>query len=139
MKSKNNKNYKSLILKGDKLLEMGKLFDDRQKEIDPEIDYEVRLYKYTNHMSIVSVEDRELLLYENYIDNIKHQGGYIEFAIDYQTLGIVDSVSEFFPEAEVIISYFGEREDFKRAIYLRDELKKLRSYYESSELGNKKE
>lgn len=138
MKSKNNKNYKSLILKGDKLLEMGKLFDDRQKEIDPEIDYEVRLYKYTNHMSIVSVEDRELLLYENYIDNIKHQGGYIEFAIDYQTLGIVDSVSEFFPEAEVIISYFGEREDFQRAIYLRDELKKLRSYYESSEMGNKK-
>lgn len=138
MKNKNNKNYKSLILKGDKLLEMGKLFDDRQKEIDPETDYEVRLYKYTNHMSIVSVEDRELLLYENYIDNIKYQGGYIEFAIDYQTLGIVDSVSEFFPEAEVIIKYFGEREDFDRAIYLRDELKKLRSYYESSELGNKK-
>tara|TARA_Y100000389_G_C17462218_1_gene522676 strand:+ start:844 stop:1197 length:354 start_codon:yes stop_codon:yes gene_type:complete len=117
---------------------MGKLFDDKQKEINPETDYEVRIYKYTNHMSIVSVEDRELLLFENYIDNIKHQGGYIEFAIDYQTLGIVDSVSEFFPEAEVIISYFGEREDFQRAIYLRDELKKLRSYYESSELGNEK-
>ncbi len=138
MKSKNNNNYKSLILKGNKLLEMGKLFDDKQKEINPETDYEVRIYKYTNHMSIVSVEDRELLLFENYIDNIKHQGGYIEFAIDYQTLGIVDSVSEFFPEAEVIISYFGEREDFQRAIYLRDELKKLRSYYESSELGNEK-
>tara|TARA_B100000900_G_C20447075_1_gene661536 strand:+ start:76 stop:495 length:420 start_codon:yes stop_codon:yes gene_type:complete len=138
MKSKNNKNYKSLILKGDKLLDMGKIFDDRQKEIDPEKDYEIRIYKYTNHMSIMSVDDRELLLYENYIDNIKHQGGYIEFAIDYQTLGIIDSVSEFFPEAEVIISYFGEREDFKRAIYLRDELKKLKSYYENSELGDKK-
>lgn len=118
---------------------MGKLFDDRQKEISPDLEYEVRIYKYTHHMSVLSIDDRELMLYENYIDNIKHQGGYIEFAIDYQTLGIIDSVSEFFPEAEVIINYFGEREDFERAIYLRDELKRLKSYYKNSELGNKKE
>ena len=131
-------NYKKMILKGEALLEMGKLFDDRQKPIEPEVEYEVRVYKYTHHMSILSVEERRIMQYEEYIDNIKHQGGYIEFAINYQTLGIVDSVSEFFPEAEVIVNFFGEKEDFDRAIYLRDELKKLKKYYKNSETDSKK-
>lgn len=129
-------NYKKMILKGKALLEMGKLFDDRQKSIEPEVEYEVRVYKYTHHMSILSVEERQIMQFEEYINNIKHQGGYIEFAINYQTLGIVSSVSEFFPEAEAIISFFGEKEDFDKAIYLRDELKKLRSYYKNSESEN---
>lgn len=131
-------NYKKMILKGAELIEMGKIFDDKQKAIEPDIEYEVRVYKYTHHMSILSVEERRIMQYGEYIDNIKHQGGYIEFAINYQTLGIVDSVSEFFPEAEVIINFFGEREDFDRAIYLRDELKKLKKYYKNSETDNKK-
>jgi len=131
-------NYKKMILKGAELIEMGKLFDDKQKAIEPDIEYEVRVYKYTHHMSILSVEERRIMQYEEYIDNIKHQGGYIEFAINYQTLGIVDSVSEFFPEAEVIVNFFGEKEDFDRAIYLRDELKKLKKYYKNSETDSKK-
>lgn len=127
-----------MILKGEELLEMGKLFDDKQKAIEPGVEYEVRVYKYTHHMSILSVEDRQVMQFDSYIDNVKHQGGYIEFAINYQTLGIVSSVSEFFPEAETMIGFFGEREEFDKAIYLRDELKKLKSFYNNSELGNKK-
>lgn len=133
-----SKNYKSIIIEGSKLIEMGKVFDDKQKEIDPEKDYDVRVYKYTNHMSILTIEDREVITFENYIGRIKQHGGYIEFAISYKTMGIVDSVSEFFPEAETIINFFGEREDFNKAIYLRDEFKSLKEYYENNELGNKK-
>jgi hypothetical protein len=133
-----SKNYKNIILKGSKLIEMGKLFDDRQKEIDPDIDYDVRIYRYTNYMSILSSEDREVITFEDYINRIKQHGGYIDFAISYKTLGIVDSVSEFFTEAESVIKFFGEREDFNKAIYLRDEFKSLKEYYKNNELRNKK-
>jgi hypothetical protein len=127
-----NRNFNKKIIKGKELIEMGKQFDDNQKEIDPNKDYEVKIDVFKNKISILTIDDSKCKLFEDYIERIQEQGGYINYAITYQDLGIIDSFSEFFSEAESIISFFGEKEDFEKAIYLRDELKKLKEYYENN-------
>jgi hypothetical protein len=124
-----NRNFNKKIIKGKELIEMGKYFDDNQKEIDPKKDYEVKIDIFKNKISILTIEDSEYKIFEDYIKIIKEQGGYVNYAIIYQDLGVIDSLSDLFSEAESIIGFFGEKEDFEKAIYLRDELKKLKEYY----------
>lgn len=126
-----NRNFNKKIIKGKELIEMGKYFDDNQKEIDPNKDYEVKIDVFKNKISILTIEDSEYIIFEDYIERIKEQGGLLNYAIIYQDLGIIYSFSELFAEAETIINFFGEKEEFEKAIYLRDELKKLKEYYES--------
>lgn len=126
-----NRNFNKKIIKGKELIEMGKQFDDNQKEIDPNKDYEVKIDVFRNKISILTIEDSEYIIFEDYIERIKEQGGLLNYAIIYQDLGIIYSFSELFAEAETIINFFGEKEEFEKAIYLRDELKKLKEYYES--------
>lgn len=127
-----NRNFNKKTIKGKELIEMGKYFDDNQKEIDPKKDYEVKIDIFKNKISILTIEDSEYKIFEDYIKIIKEQGGYVNYAITYQDLDIIDSLSDLFPEAESIIDFFGEKEDFEKAIYLRDELKKLKEYYENN-------
>lgn len=126
-----NRNFNKKIIKGKELIEMGKQFDDNQKEIDPNKDYEVKIDVFKNKISILTIEDSEYIIFEDYIERIKEQGGLLNYAIIYQDLGIIYSFSELFAETETIINFFGEKEEFEKAIYLRDELKKLKEYYES--------
>jgi len=126
-----NRNFNKKIIKGKELIEMGKYFDDNQKEIDPNKDYEVKIDVFKNKISILTIEDSEYIIFEDYFERIKEQGGLLNYAIIYQDLGIIYSFSELFTEAETIINFFGEKEEFEKAIYLRDELKKLKEYYES--------
>jgi len=131
----NNGRRKKIIIKGSELLDMGKMFDDKQKAIESDLEYDVKIDKYSNYMSILSIEDREIETFDTYIENMKSYGGYVELALYYKDNGIVESVSEFFPEAESIINFYGKKEYFEKAIYLRDEFKSLKEYYKNVELG----
>lgn len=131
----NNGRRKKIIIKGSELLDMGKMFDDKQKAIESDLEYDVKIDKYSNYMSILSVDDRELETFDRYIENMKSYGGYVELALYYKDIGLIESISEFFPEAETIVEYYGKKEHFEKAIYLRDEFKSLKEYYNNVELG----
>jgi hypothetical protein len=129
---------KKIIIKGSELLDMGKLFDDKQKAIDSDLEYDVRIDKYSNYMSILSLEDRECETFDNYLEKMKEYGGYVSLEMYYKKMGLIESVSEFFSEAESIIDFYGKKEYFQKAIYLRDELQSLKKYYKYVEQINGK-
>tara|TARA_Y100000389_G_C17366518_1_gene466622 strand:- start:62 stop:457 length:396 start_codon:yes stop_codon:yes gene_type:complete len=124
-----NINFNKKIIKGKELIEMGKHFDDNQKEIDPNKDYQVKIDIFKNKISIIAIDDINNEIFKEYIEKIQEEGGYLNFAINYKDLGVIDSFSDLFLEAESVIEFFGEKEDFEKAIYMRDELKKLKEYY----------
>ena len=64
-----NRNFNKKIIKGKELIEMGKYFDDNQKEIDPKKDYEVKIDIFKNKISILTIEDSEYKIFEDYIKN----------------------------------------------------------------------
>lgn len=129
---------KKIIIKGSELLDMGKLFDDKQNAIESDLEYDVRIDKYSNYMSILSLEDRECETFDDYLEQMKEYGGYVSLAMYYKKMGLIDSVSEFFSEAESIIDFYGKKEHFEKAIYLRDEFQSLKKYYKYVEQVNGK-
>ena len=84
----NNGRRKKIIIKGSELLDMGKMFDDKQKAIESDLEYDVKIDKYSNYMSILSVDDRELETFDRYIENMKSYGGYVELALYYKDIGL---------------------------------------------------
>ena len=45
----NNGRRKKIIIKGSELLDMGKMFDDKQKAIESDLEYDVKIDKYSNY------------------------------------------------------------------------------------------
>ena len=122
----NSKKYNYKQISGENLLNQNKLIDTYCKKIKLGVEYEIRAYKNTNSVKVLSIKDWWIKdCYDIYEDVIK-KGGLNEW-FDFQiNVGNITDFNECCETIEGTIECFNFKEDFDKSIYFRDQLIKLK-------------
>ena len=113
-------------MSGEDLILQNKSLDAYSNLIKIGINYEVRLYYRTKSVTILSEEDWWIKDCYELEEDIMVRGGLFSWVNFGCRLGFFKDFKDCYETIEDMINCFNQREDFKKSIYFRDELKKLK-------------
>jgi hypothetical protein len=120
-------NIEEQEITGDELLEQGIDFDTYRNPIIPGTEYLVKIQHKIKKMAILSKQDWKDKNQYELGDEIERQGGLVNWFNFGYRLGFFESINDCIESIEELITFYGLKEEFGKAINLQKELQHLKT------------